>query len=211
MSSTTDENSANQNQPITLQVGSETFTSTFDTLTSKSEFFQKLLSPPWARPEPNGSYFLDRDPVLFRHILQYLRRNQFPIFYDDVKGHDHAMYLALLQDADYYLLKSLSGWLKERKYLQVVRTKYSIREGVHGGGTGSFRADAKVLMIPKWSTVKEYRCPMGSHNGKPDMCPDSCKALREELGVQWKDRHVLGGVMLIFETTFLDDLCVDRS
>ncbi|KAF7860292.1 hypothetical protein EAF04_008420 [Stromatinia cepivora] len=197
---------------ITLQVGTQRFITTAGTLTSKSDFFKRFLSPTWAKPEKDGSYLLDADPVLFGHILQYLRRNTFPVFYDEVKGHDRAMYVALRQEADYFALKSLTEWLKEKKYLQVVQTQYTVHE-IGSGASGRFRADAKYEFYPKWSMEKVYICPGGKHrhNGYPHLCDWECKTVRDKTGQQWGEKHVFGGIILAYETTFNDDLCVDRS
>ncbi|KAJ8067627.1 hypothetical protein OCU04_003236 [Sclerotinia nivalis] len=197
---------------ITLQVGTQRFITTARTLTSKSDFFKRFLSPRWAKPEKDGSYLLDADPVLFGHILQYLRRNAFPIFYDEVKGHDKAMYVALQQEADYFALKSLMEWLKEKKYLQVVQTQYTVHE-IGSGLPGRFPAGVKYEFYPKWSMEKVYLCPSGAdgHNGHPRFCHEGCTDIREELGQQWGERHVFGGVILTYETIFNEDLCVDRS
>ncbi|KAJ8067626.1 hypothetical protein OCU04_003236 [Sclerotinia nivalis] len=175
-------------------------------------FFKRFLSPRWAKPEKDGSYLLDADPVLFGHILQYLRRNAFPIFYDEVKGHDKAMYVALQQEADYFALKSLMEWLKEKKYLQVVQTQYTVHE-IGSGLPGRFPAGVKYEFYPKWSMEKVYLCPSGAdgHNGHPRFCHEGCTDIREELGQQWGERHVFGGVILTYETIFNEDLCVDRS
>ncbi|APA12725.1 hypothetical protein SS1G_08134 [Sclerotinia sclerotiorum 1980 UF-70] len=183
-----------------------------DRITLQSNFFKRFLSPTWTTPDEDGSYFLDVDPILFGHILQYLRRNIFPIFYDDLKGHDEAMYVALQQEADYFDLKSLTEWLKGKKYLQVVQTKYTVHE-IHNGGSGRIPAGAKYEFYLKWSMEKVYLCPRGqnNHNGDPSACSRSCMALRDVIGQQWGERHIFGGVILTYETTFNEDLCVDKS
>lgn len=116
------------NDKITLQVGTELFVTTVGTLTSKSGFFKSFLSPFWAKPQVNGSYFLDADPKLLEKILQYLQRQSFPIFYDDAKVHDYAMYVALQKEADYFGLVNLANWLKDKKYLEAVKVSYKIEE-----------------------------------------------------------------------------------
>ncbi|CAD6448865.1 eefd5568-33e1-42f4-a812-8000b83adf08-CDS [Sclerotinia trifoliorum] len=197
---------------ITLHVGTQSFITTAGTLTSKSDFFRRFLSPTWNTPEKDGSYFLDADPILFGHILQYLRRNKPPILHDDLKGHDKAMYVTLRQEAYYFGLKSLTEWLKEKKYLQVVQTKYTVHE-IDNGVSGRIPAGAKYEFYPKWSMEKVYLCPRGNdnHNGHPSACDRNCTALRDVIGQQWGERHIFGGVILTYETTFNEDLCVDRS
>ncbi len=87
---------------ITLQVGERQFITMAETMTQESAFFAALLSERWDNADADGSYFIDADPDLFEHILRYLRRGVFPIFYDNVKGHNHALYLALLQEANIF-------------------------------------------------------------------------------------------------------------
>lgn len=78
--------------PIRLQVGERHFTTTRDTLTAESRYFASLLSGRWDNALEDGSYFIDADPMLFDHILRYLRRGIFPLFVDMAKGHDYHLY-----------------------------------------------------------------------------------------------------------------------
>jgi hypothetical protein len=80
---------------ITLQVGERRFTTTRETLVAESSFFASLLSGRWDNAQEDGSYFIDADPDLFKHVLHYLRRGILPIFYDMIKGHDRSLYVAL--------------------------------------------------------------------------------------------------------------------
>lgn len=196
-------------EQITLQVGTVRFTTTAETLTSKSEFFKRFLSPTWRRPREDGSYFIDSDPVLFGHILQYLRRNTFPIFYDEVKGHDYAMYIRLQQEADYYLLHSLSEWLKKREYVRVIQTKYTIRQ-IDKEQHASFQAGAKITMYENWTTKKSYICPSGYHK-RAGECNGTCERIRAQLGQQWETTRIFEGIIMASETVVNGDLCVDRS
>ncbi|KAF2177808.1 hypothetical protein K469DRAFT_497317, partial [Zopfia rhizophila CBS 207.26] len=47
----------------------------------------------------DDSYFINADPGLFKHTLQYPRRSVLPVFYDEIKGHDYTLYGALLEEA----------------------------------------------------------------------------------------------------------------
>src|SRR4051812_26960470 len=87
------------NGRIDLQVGERRFTTTKDTLTTESGFFSSLLSGRWDNTLEDGSHFIDADPALFQHILRYLRRGVFPLFFDLEKGHDYSLYLSLLEEA----------------------------------------------------------------------------------------------------------------
>ncbi|CAG8962023.1 hypothetical protein HYFRA_00014132 [Hymenoscyphus fraxineus] len=78
---------------ITIQVGNKRFTTLQQTLTDESEYFRSILSR-WKENviQKDGSCFYDGDPVLFAHILQYLRRGVLPVFHDNARGHDHTLY-----------------------------------------------------------------------------------------------------------------------
>lgn len=94
--------------PICIQVGGRRFTTTTkETLTEESAFFASLLSGWWNNALEDGSYFIDADPVLFEHILRYLRRGVFPLFFGAVKGHDYHLYLSLLEEARYFQIRRL--------------------------------------------------------------------------------------------------------
>jgi len=92
-----------QAKHVTLLVGERLFITARQILERESCFFASLLSGRWnSALLPDGSYFVDADPGLFKHILRYLRRGLFPIFRDIQKGHDHLLYLALLEEARYF-------------------------------------------------------------------------------------------------------------
>ena len=46
--------------------------------------------------QADGTYFIDANGALFKHILHYLQNGVFPLLYDDVKGVDHVLDLSLL-------------------------------------------------------------------------------------------------------------------
>jgi len=41
-----------------------------------------------------------------------------PIFYDNAKGHNHALYLALWEEAKYFQISRLEHWLKSKRLLK---------------------------------------------------------------------------------------------
>ncbi|KAJ0419346.1 BTB/POZ protein [Aspergillus carlsbadensis] len=104
-----DDGHTNRSDIIELQVGQQRFTALRSTLTEQSTNFKSLLSGRWNSARSDGSYFVDADPDLFAHILNYLRRpDVYPIFYDDVKGHDYLKYHALLSEARYFGIDALA-------------------------------------------------------------------------------------------------------
>jgi hypothetical protein len=44
--------------------------------------------------------------------MRYLRRRMLPVFYDNVIGHDHTLYLALLEEVKHFQIPRLENWLK---------------------------------------------------------------------------------------------------
>jgi phytoene desaturase (3,4-didehydrolycopene-forming) len=108
------------NDPIRLQVGERSFTTTRSTLAEESAYFASLLSGRWETARADGSYFVDADPDLFVHILRYLRRGVLPVFYDVQKGHDEALYDALLKEVSFLGIAALESYLENRTYLDRV-------------------------------------------------------------------------------------------
>ncbi|PWY86596.1 hypothetical protein BO94DRAFT_597322 [Aspergillus sclerotioniger CBS 115572] len=113
---------------IVLEVGGQTFKTLRETLVHQSTFFASLLSGRWNSKSPDGSYYVDADPNLFEHVLRYLRRGVFPIFYDyDKCRHDYHMYLALLGEARYFGIHSLGDWLKNEGYHDAVEVSLTLK------------------------------------------------------------------------------------
>ncbi|KAF4627894.1 hypothetical protein G7Y89_g10259 [Cudoniella acicularis] len=174
-------------ETITLLVGGQNFTTTRDTL-QESTFLATLLSGRWdPNREPNNTYLIDADPTLFKHILQHLRRGVLPLFYSNTTGHDHALYLALLQEARYFGIERLEEWLEEKKYLEGVKVSYSVeqRQGMWNFESG--KDDDVVDVRISSATKKVYICPRNIfvHRGDPDRCGHQCVKQREKMGGAW--------------------------
>lgn len=67
---------------VVLQVGERRFVTTSDTLIQGSGFLRSLFSGRWDNAQDDGSHFVDADGDLFVHVLRYLRRGVFPLFYN---------------------------------------------------------------------------------------------------------------------------------
>ncbi|KAL8866719.1 MAG: hypothetical protein Q9174_006127, partial [Haloplaca sp. 1 TL-2023] len=81
----------NSGAPIVLQVGEQYFHTSKSTLDGST--FLHSLTERWAADkQPDGSFFLDQDPELFKHVLRFLRHGVFPLSYGNAKGHDFATY-----------------------------------------------------------------------------------------------------------------------
>lgn len=115
----------NDNGRITLRVGEKTFYTTKNTLIGESDYFKACLSSRWEDADKDGSYFVDGDPVIFEHILKYLRTGQPSLFFDSsTQTHDIAQYATLLGNAQYYQIAKLERYVLEKKYENVIKVKF---------------------------------------------------------------------------------------
>jgi len=92
-----------ESELIILNVGGKRFTTSLSTLRSMKgtlleEMFRKGANKTISA---DGSYFIDRDPSTFGHILDYIRSGDLL-----VKSDDYNMRMQLLDDAEYFKLPS---------------------------------------------------------------------------------------------------------
>jgi len=204
-----------KDEKVTLEVGERRFITTFMTLTEESGFFSALLSGRWDNAQADRSYFIDADPKLFEHILRYLRRRVFPIFYDKSTGHDYAMYLALLEEAKYFRIPRLEKWLDDKIYLQAVKVRYSAMElSEIDAIENTVETNTELVYHPTWKSRKVYLCPrrIFVHRGNRIACGRACeKARGENYEDEYEDELVMKG-LAIQKTTIVDQsLCVLSS
>ncbi|KAL2270524.1 hypothetical protein VTJ83DRAFT_2708 [Remersonia thermophila] len=167
-------------KPVTLRVGDRTFTTIKSSLTGESDFFAALLSGRWDNALEDGSYFIDADPDMFQHILNYLRRGVFPLFYDEAKGFDYARYVSLLAEARYFQIRRLESWISNKGFLdaiQVIRTT-QIHDDAPPVDVTS--ANTTVTYDVAWATRKVYICPRWilEHRGHREKCGRRCHNAR---------------------------------
>jgi phytoene desaturase (3,4-didehydrolycopene-forming) len=203
--------------PIRLQVGGRHFTTTKATLTEESGFFASLLSGRWDNALEDGSYFIDADPALFEHILRYLRRGVFPVFFDIAKGHDYHLYLSLEEEAQYFQITRLRVWLANRCYLKAVHVTNMATQWDEDETDWKHSvepADASSEYFPRWGAKKVYLCPPGipGHRGRPDACGRRCKAARGEEDDRYEEEPgVMQMLVMTRVVTFRPDVCVARD
>jgi BTB/POZ domain-containing protein KCTD9 len=196
---------------ITLRVGERLFITTRETLTSESDYFASMLSGRWENTEDDGSYFIDADANLFVHILRYLRRGVLPFFYDKLKGHDYALYLALLQEARYFQIPRLEEWLERKQYLHALKTHYSATQEE---GIVEYRlprdSSTELEYHPAWGTKKVYVCPRGIevHRGKPHACGRDCRRVQGDDDDIYVEEPVLRTLVVTKETLFDMQACL---
>lgn len=96
---------------VTLNVGGQVCTTTLYTITQYSdsklsEIFNGESSVP---KDPKGNYFIDRDGVLFKHVLNFLRTRKL------VLPNDFKEFEQLEIEANFYKIKSLQEEVKKAK------------------------------------------------------------------------------------------------
>ncbi|KAG6000659.1 hypothetical protein E4U21_005262 [Claviceps maximensis] len=196
---------------VKLLVGERVFTTTRQTLINESIYFSSLLSGRWGKSLDDGTYFIDADPSLFEHILRYLRHAIFPIFYDQVRGHDIGLYMALLGEADYFGITRLQKWLQDKKYLEAVRSEHTIqviREWVDDSVTPE--PDTTVKLHPTWGFKKVYVCPrdIHVHHGDPYRCGRQCQNAKGPSGSEYKDVPILNVAVVKKKIVLRPEVCM---
>eukprot|EP01130_Rhizamoeba_saxonica_P002007 TRINITY_DN11818_c0_g1_i1.p1 TRINITY_DN11818_c0_g1~~TRINITY_DN11818_c0_g1_i1.p1 ORF type:complete len:324 (-),score=54.68 TRINITY_DN11818_c0_g1_i1:109-1080(-) len=87
---------------VKLNVGGQIFVTSKTTLTKdKNSYFYGMISSNNWQPDEDGEYFIDRDPVVFNRILNYMRDG-----YLDVNGLSQRERYVLNKDLDYYCLQN---------------------------------------------------------------------------------------------------------
>lgn len=132
-------------EPFMINVGGRIFTTLKSTL-DKSPFLKAMLSNQWADSIccVNGMPFVDRSPLLFDHILDFLRSSVPPIFWTRTNGFDLPLYAKLTQEAEYFRLEALASWIRNEQYINTILVTSSMevvplsdcsREKSHSGDT----------------------------------------------------------------------------
>ncbi|KAL9611783.1 MAG: hypothetical protein Q9167_003594 [Letrouitia subvulpina] len=190
--------------PIALQVGETRFLASYDTL-SGSGYLSSISSGRWEdSKQADGSYFIDVDPDAFKHVLRYLRHGVYPLCYDNVKGHDYAMYENIRTAAEYLVVEKLEDWLTERKYLDAVTKEHSleVEEGLASHTIGS---NVKVKYHHTYRTKKCYVCPRGiiCHYDNRWKCGRECMKVRGNASDQYEDVQT-PSYLVLKETVFVN-------
>lgn len=198
---------------IKLLVGERLFTTTEQTLVAESAYFTSLLSGRWASTLDDGSYFIDSDPSLFEHILRSLRHSICPIFYDQARGHDFGLYLALQAEASYFGIPRLYEWLKNKRYLEAIHLSYKI-EMVEDYSSENFISNSGTAMdiYPTWGTQRVYVCPRGLfvHRGDPGKCGRQCKEKQGDDEIKYEDEAILRVAVVRKQVVMKPEVCMDQ-
>ncbi|KAJ9649573.1 hypothetical protein H2201_007152 [Coniosporium apollinis] len=197
---------------VILQVGDRRFTTTKSTLMDGSDWFRAFFSGRWNHELMDGAYFIDADGDLFEHILRYLRRKIFPIFYDNAKGHNRAMYLALMREAEYFQIERLRLWIEDERYLTAVLVWYSVKVCKnYDGSKVPAPSDHEIQHIPFFEEEQVYACPRGIslHKGRPGACGKQCKKVQGDAEDIYVTEEVLKMVVIEKTTSILRYACTE--
>ncbi|KAL8802805.1 MAG: hypothetical protein Q9182_003565 [Xanthomendoza sp. 2 TL-2023] len=202
--------------PIVLQVGEQRFYVHQNTLQS-SQHLESITSGRWDHnKQPDGSFFIDADPEVFKYILRFLRHGLYPLCYDKSKGHDFAMYAAIHKLADYLMVEGVMGWLSKQQYLQAVKIETSthVVEDNEAGQLAAIQgSNIEVRHYACWRNVKKYVCPRGIvvHYGIPGRCGKDCRKAQGDADDLYEDAAVLSTLVVTEKTVFNQQLCVDEQ
>lgn len=108
-------------EPFIINVGGRSFTTLKSTL-EQSPFLSAMLSDQWAGSicHVDGTPFVDRSPLLFEHILNFLRSSVPPIFWTRMNGFDLPLYASLIHEAEYFQLEALTTWIRKEQYINTI-------------------------------------------------------------------------------------------
>ncbi|KAL8875230.1 MAG: hypothetical protein Q9198_006380 [Flavoplaca austrocitrina] len=188
--------------PVILEVGEQRFKVSRDTL-SGSPMLAAKVSERWSSDSQNdGSYFVDADPEIFKHILRFLRHGVYPLCYDKAKGHDFATYALIQKQADYFGVQKLVTWLRKELYLQAITITVTARiaedvDEIEGRNI----SNDKISHYPTWKTVRNYVCPRGlsKHYGNPKACGFQCRKARGDAEDEYDDCSVPSSTLILIE------------
>lgn len=205
-----------EQEPIILQVGEQRFYTSRDNLTG-SGMLNSMTSGRWnSSKQLDGSYFIDRDPGAFKHVLSYLRLGVFPLQFDQMRGHNYAAYAAIRAEADYLGVEGLVKWLDEKQYLkavtvvttaEVVEDEGKFPEKLNRNGDSSL----KFRYHPSWKIVKRYVCPRGIvvHYDNQSACGRVCKNRQGDADNVYDKCPVLSTLVLTEKTVYNGKVCTE--
>lgn len=200
---------------VKIHVGERHFIAFRDTLTGESAYFKARLSERWNDREKDGSFFIDANPDMFDHILNYLRSGIFPLFFDaGTQSFDYGKYAALLGEARYFGIHRLEDWISKARFHDAVRIETittMVPDVEAEGGTHrvSAGADTKTDVSTNWGTRRVYVCPrdIDVHRGYRRKCGQACEKARtrDGVGIDFEEESVLRAAVtsrrLIFDPT----------
>lgn len=197
-----------ESDKVILLVDDKIFHTTKETLVEKSTFFASRLLGPL---HPSTTLTLNMDPVIFSHVLRYLRHGVLPFFYDQVRGFDHNLYSLVLAQADSLCIERLSSWIRDRRYLSTVKKERSAKlySDLVDDMTSSDSADTECEYRFFQSKKRVYCCPRGIpvHHAPSD-CGKQCNNVRGD-APWYHDKDQLQRVEIKTKTVFDRQACLE--
>lgn len=187
-----------------------------------SPYFRNLLAR-WEHcsdKQEDGSYFIDADSDIFQHILDFMRRpSKYPLFWTKQTGFNYALYNKLEAEADYFLLHDLRDWLREKHYLDAVKTiveamALSEYELADRHSQRRYAADIEIQGFHgSYSGERRYRNPCAIHTeaNAPARGCNYCEKLIRAHGAQHDDppkKLTLVVTRIVFDTNICENKTV---
>ncbi|EFW14312.1 conserved hypothetical protein [Coccidioides posadasii str. Silveira] len=111
---------------VMLQVSNQHFPTTVGILTQCSEYFTAMFLGRWCLDkQEDSSIFINGNPKLFKHLLEFLLRGVFLLVYNKCKGHDYLFYTQILKKVKYFDCPLLVLWLEDECYEKCVLMNFS--------------------------------------------------------------------------------------
>ena len=148
---------------IKLNVGGSSFHTSSSTLEwIPNTFFTTLLNGKLpSEKDENGAYFIDRDPDLFKIILQYLRTKQFSLLENDGSRINRRLVSELLHECEFY---GISPLIERLHHLEATF------ENIRNTDENDFSFTGK---IPNDSRdIGGFMCGYDSYNQSSETCGD---------------------------------------
>jgi hypothetical protein len=130
-------------------------------------------------PDPPFVFLID--PDIFKHILEYLNTDTFPLFFSEPDGFDFDLYQRVSQYAERFQLSELRNWIQRQNYLDVVRLvcEESIEEFRPGLPRLNVPANVRVKRHIVTHMLPVFVCPrrIPGHDvveGEPLICGAQC-------------------------------------
>jgi hypothetical protein len=184
-----------------------------------SPYFRNLMAR-WkdcCDRQEDGSFFVDANPDVFQHILNFMRRpSKFPLFWTKNTGFDYALYNNLEAEADYFLLNDLRDWIRQKRYLDAVRItieRITLKEYELLNGRRSERSEADIEVqsfFGSYSGERRYCCPLGIHSDDTKCSSNECMKITKAHGPHFHD-SAKKLTMVIKTTRFIETMCTNDT
>ncbi|KAI2624534.1 hypothetical protein GGS26DRAFT_593148 [Hypomontagnella submonticulosa] len=206
--------------PICFRVGERHFIALHDTLIRQSEYFAARYPN---KQDYYDTVFIDTDPNIFEHIINFLRTGIYPLFFDvSTQTFDHAKYFPLLAESQRFGIKKLVDWIANKKYLSAVRITKSVivLDDISSGHLQDYLnqgspADGQVEVSTSWTMKNFYLCPRGIrlHNGDRSRCGRNCEVYRRRRGgrVEFEERRVLSAIITTTKISIDSEYCLNDA